>query len=123
VLRLVEPIERHERRREIFQRRDEGWIQTRGCSKRVDGLAVLTEHIERDTEAVERKGLPRIRRRPRAGQIDRLVPVLRCIVIVAPRNEESLSLACSVAQAERSAGDLGPARRLAWLGVTGRWQR
>ena len=84
VLHIAEPIQRHERRRETLERCDEGRVQTRRCSKRVDGLLELTEAIERRAEAVERKRLSRIRRRPRPGQFDGLVPVLRRIVVIAP---------------------------------------
>ena len=79
--------------------------------------------MQRDAEAVEGERLARVGRRPRPRELERLVPGLHRVAVVAPRDEEPLALADPVAQLERLARERGRQRRLPGVGVDRRQQR
>ena len=54
----VVSIQRHQRRAETFNRRDEARVQARGGLERLDGLLVLAERIERGSAAVIERRKP-----------------------------------------------------------------
>jgi hypothetical protein len=97
--RFTVAVERHERTREVGDRRQELRVEPHRFLKRFDRPIVLAEIDVRRAEAVERECLPGIRQRPRLGQLERLVPRLRRVAVVAPRNEEPFALAHAVLQA------------------------
>ena len=92
-----------QRAREISVRRHEFRVEADRLAERGNRPLVLAESPRRQPEAVERKRFARIGRGPDCREVQRLVPRLRGVEVIAPRDEEPLALADPVAQLERLA--------------------
>ena len=96
---LRAPVERHDTPQP-------GWYTAAGISDRAtqgllkgfDRALVLAQVEVRDAQAVERKRLARVGGGPGLRQLERLVPGLRGVAVIPPRDEEPLALADPVAQ-------------------------
>ena len=122
-LRVVETVQRRQRSGDVAVRRNETRIQAHRFAERLHRALVLSERARREPQAVERKRFARVRLRPRRAQLERFVPGLRRVHVVAPRNEIALALADAIAQLERSLRDRRGLRRSSCVAIDGSEQR
>src|SRR5205814_1627663 len=95
-------------------------VEADRLTQRLGRLIEIAETDQRRAKCVERERLTRIRGRPEARQLQRLVVVLDRVAVIAPRDEESFTLAHPIAKLERLFGVCRGERRLSGVRVHAR---